>query len=64
MDLAMHYLTEPWENSREIQKQIIDNFQAVEENSLLMNEKFDLLLEQKQSIEGGTSDVESDIELF
>lgn len=64
MDLAMHYLAEPWESNRDIQKQIIDNFQAVEENSLLMNEKFDLLLEQKQTLEGGTSDAESDIELF
>jgi len=64
MDLAMHYLAESWESNQDIQKQIIDNFQAVEANSLLMNEKFDLLLEQKQSFEGGGSDVESDIELF
>ncbi len=64
MDLAMHYLSESWESDQEIQKQIIDNFQAVEENSLLMNEKFDLLLEQKQSFDVIASDTESDIELF
>jgi len=64
MDLAMHYLAQPWERDRAIQAQIIDNFKAVEANSLLMNEKFDLLLGQKQQFEGGVSEEESEIDLF
>jgi len=64
MDLAMHYLAQPWQADRAIQAQIIDNFEAVELNSSLMNEKFDLLLGQKQQFEGGVSEEESEIDLF
>jgi len=64
MDLAMHYLGQAWQTDRAIQAQIIDNFKAVENNSLLMNENFDLLLEQKQSFEGGVSKEEGEIDLF
>jgi len=64
MDLAMHYLAQPWQADRAIQAQIIDNFEAVEANSSLMNEKFDLLLGQKQQFEGGVSEEESEIDLF
>jgi len=64
MDLAMHYLGQAWQSDRAIQAQIIDNFKAVENNSLLMNENFDLLLEQKQSFEGGVSKEEGEIDLF
>lgn len=64
MDLAMHYLAQTWQMDRDIQAQIIDNFKAVEANSLLMNEKFDLLLEQKQKFEGATSNEAGDVDLF
>ncbi|BCG63833.1 MAG: hypothetical protein methR_P1570 [Methyloprofundus sp.] len=64
MNLAMHYLAQPWQTDRDIQAQIIDNFKAIESNSMLMTEKFDLLLQQKQSFEGGTSDADGDIDLF
>jgi len=64
MDLAMYYLAQPWQTDRAIQAQIIDNFKAVELNSLLMNEKFDVLLSQKQSFEGGVSEEEGDVDLF
>jgi methyl-accepting chemotaxis protein len=64
MDLAMYYLGQAWQTDRAIQAQIIDNFKAVENNSLLMNENFDLLLEQKQSFEGEGSKEEGAIDLF
>ncbi len=61
MNLALHYLAQPWQTDRAIQARIIDNFKAIEMNSLLMNEKFDLLLGQKQQFEGSNSKEAGDI---
>ncbi|MDC9729892.1 MAG: methyl-accepting chemotaxis protein [Methyloprofundus sp.] len=64
MGLAMHYLAQPWERDRDVQAQIVDNFKAVELNSSLMNEKFDLLLGQKQQFEGAVSEGDGEVDLF
>lgn len=64
MGIAMQYLNEHWETNKTVQAQIIDNFKAVELNSMLMNDKFDGLLDEKQRLEGGASEEEGELELF
>ena len=64
MCIAMQHLNEPWEIDKAVQAQIIDNFKAVELNSMLMNDKFDGLLEEKERLEGGASESEGELELF
>jgi len=64
MLLAMNYLGQPWQTDSTIQAIIVDNFKAIEDNTYLMNHNFDLLLEQKQKYEGGTSTEQGDIDLF
>ena len=64
MHMALTHIDEPWQTSRDIQHQIVDNFKAVEENNNEVTVLLDELIEEKQKFEGGTSETESEIDLF
>lgn len=64
MHLAMKHLRKNWQTSPEIQKQIIDNFKTIEENSLEIAGNLDSILDEKQHLEGSMSHNQSEVELF
>jgi len=64
MSMALVHIDEEWQSSRDIQKQIVDNFQAVENNNKEVTHLLDTLVEEKQTFEGGMSETENDIDLF
>jgi len=64
MLMATQHLDQCWQTNPDIQAQIVDNFKALEDNSLEINNLLDTLLEEKTRFEGSTSDEEGEIDLF
>ncbi len=64
MLMTTQHLDQPWQTNPDIQAQIVDNFKALEENSLEVNNLLDTLVEEKSRFECSTSDLEGEIDLF
>lgn len=64
MLMALSHLDEPWQVNPAIQAQIVDNFKAVEDNSLEVTELLDTLLDEKKYLESTYTNTEGEIDLF
>jgi methyl-accepting chemotaxis protein len=65
MGLVLYHLDHDWEYNPDIQLQIVDNFRAIEANTMEITNNLDALLEEKSRFESTPStNTESEIELF
>jgi len=64
MHLAMGYLSQNWQTDLSIQSLIVNNFKAIEDCGLEIASHLDVILDEKQRYEGGTSDNHGEINLF
>lgn len=64
MNAAMNLLRADWQTSSAIQAQIVDNFKAIEDSGLEIASHLDLILDEKQRLEGGIATTNGEVDLF
>ena len=64
MMMAKTHLDENWQTNPAIQTQIVDNFSSIEENTLLIADLLDALINEKQRFEGSAAETDGEIDLF